>query len=187
MCGDYNMMEIPSDRLGGSHISIHGQELAIWERLIFKLRIQDAWHLSSYSKLCGSLHFSKSNRSVDTDGTTPLMVNLSRLDRMYLGDVSCQKIGRNSILVGTTFSNHFPVLLRVQKEDTNKRNHRVKIPDKMYQDQKYKCAVERIWQQTIKREKRSLKNFFLLYRRWLNGFRMTPKRRIMSTPLWSVT
>ena len=38
--GAFNMVEEPDDRRGGRLTSIHGQELAQWERLIFHLNYQ---------------------------------------------------------------------------------------------------------------------------------------------------
>ena len=36
MCGDWNMIESPIDRLGGSSITISGSQLREWEKLMFK-------------------------------------------------------------------------------------------------------------------------------------------------------
>ncbi|RYA44468.1 hypothetical protein DD606_25175 [Enterobacter cloacae complex sp. GF14B] len=35
--GDFNMLEDPSDRIGGSHATVHGVELAAWERFCMTL------------------------------------------------------------------------------------------------------------------------------------------------------
>ena len=43
--GDFNMLEDPHDRRGGSIVTIEGLALANWERLVLKLRIFDVWHL----------------------------------------------------------------------------------------------------------------------------------------------
>ena len=57
--GDFNMLEDPQDRRGGSMITIQGLELANWERLVRKLRIYDMWHLSNFHKGVDSLRFSR--------------------------------------------------------------------------------------------------------------------------------
>ena len=36
MCGDWNMIESPTDRLGGSSITISSLELCEWEKLNFR-------------------------------------------------------------------------------------------------------------------------------------------------------
>ena len=43
--GDFNMLEDPSDRMGGSTITISGAELAEWEKLCFKFSLQDLWFM----------------------------------------------------------------------------------------------------------------------------------------------
>ena len=37
--GDFDMLESLKDRIGGSHVTIHGSELAAWEQLCMSLRI----------------------------------------------------------------------------------------------------------------------------------------------------
>ena len=39
--GDFNMLEDPSNRMGGSTVTISGTELAEWEKLCFKFNLQD--------------------------------------------------------------------------------------------------------------------------------------------------
>ena len=46
--GDFNMVEMIRDRCGGGHITVHGHELACFERLCFYLKISDAWISQSY-------------------------------------------------------------------------------------------------------------------------------------------
>ena len=75
MGGYFNMMEDPQDRRSGSMITIQGQELANWERLVLGLRLYDAWHLSDIWKDTNSLRFSRSNQKfnqfgVATEGAT---------------------------------------------------------------------------------------------------------------------
>ena len=73
------MLEDPGDRKGGSVVTIHGEELAVWERMCLKLSILDAWHMPNVYRSQGSLHFSRSDRRIG--GT-----NTSRLDRFYVGE-----------------------------------------------------------------------------------------------------
>ena len=41
MGGDFNMIEEPGDRQRGSMVTIHGSELAAWERLSFHFNFED--------------------------------------------------------------------------------------------------------------------------------------------------
>ena len=60
--GDFNMIEMVSDRCGGGNTTVHGHELACWERLCFKLKVSDAWVSQSFMHAENSLEFSRSNR-----------------------------------------------------------------------------------------------------------------------------
>ena len=79
VAGDFNMIEDPFDRKGGSVITIHGEELAAWERMCLKLQILDAWYMPNVYRSQESLLFTRSDRRIG--GT-----NLSRLDRFYVGE-----------------------------------------------------------------------------------------------------
>ena len=57
--GDFNMIEDPRDRRGGRSTSMHGQELAEWERLIFLLKLSDVWNLENFNGDKNSLRFSR--------------------------------------------------------------------------------------------------------------------------------
>ena len=46
---DFNMLESPEDRIGGSHVTVQGSELAAWEQLCMSLRISDSWLLEDFS------------------------------------------------------------------------------------------------------------------------------------------
>ena len=59
--GDFNMIEDMYDRRGGSLTTVHGSELASWERLCLALHIEDAWHHPCFSQCPDSLRFSRSN------------------------------------------------------------------------------------------------------------------------------
>ena len=41
--GDFNMLEMAGDRRGDISTSIHGAELASWERFCLSIRLEDAW------------------------------------------------------------------------------------------------------------------------------------------------
>ena len=43
IAGDFNMIEDHLDQVGDNSVTIHGQELAIWEQL----QLVDAWHAPS--------------------------------------------------------------------------------------------------------------------------------------------
>ena len=99
--GDFNMLESPEDRIGGSHVTVHESELAAWEQLCMSLRIFDTWLLEDFSRTQGSLGFSQLDRR--RGGT-----NLARLDRFYVSDGLCTRGGSVGILAGTTFLDHAP-------------------------------------------------------------------------------
>ena len=62
--GDFNMLEDPSNSMGGSTITISGAELAEWEILCFKFSLQDLWFMQSFARRVESLKFSRSKRRV---------------------------------------------------------------------------------------------------------------------------
>ena len=107
--GDFKMLESPKDRIGGSHVTVHGSELAAWEQLCMALRISDAWLSEDFSRAQGSLAFSRSDRR--TGGT-----NLAKLDRFYVSDGLCDRGGTMGILASTKFSNHAPVVLVLEEQ-----------------------------------------------------------------------
>ena len=47
--GDFNMLEDPFDRMGGSTVTILGAELAEWETLCFKFSVQNLWFMQSFA------------------------------------------------------------------------------------------------------------------------------------------
>ena len=95
--GDFNMIEAPEDRCGGCQVTVHGSELAAWERSCLTLRISDVWHSVGFSRERDSLSFSRSDRRIG--GT-----NLSRLDRVYASDLVLDRGGSVGILGGTCMS-----------------------------------------------------------------------------------
>ncbi len=165
MGGDFNMLEDPQDRRGGSMITIQGQELANWERLVLGLRLSDAWHLNNIRKDTNSLRFSRSNQKfrqsgMATEGATQSQAvvgaqnednsngpNESRIDRFYLGDGLDAWEGEISIVPGTTLSDHAPVTVGMVQRNRPKRgeNKQRRIPDSIIEDDCYKEALESIW------------------------------------------
>ena len=137
--GDFNMIEAPEDRCGGGHVTVHGSELAAWERLCLSLRISDVWHSVGFSRESGSLHFSRSDRRI---GST----NLSRLDRMYASDLILDRGGSVGILGGTCMSDHSPVMLVVD-EGTRQCSQSLRIPESVQLDEKLADKVEQHWRQ----------------------------------------
>mgnify|MGYP002774994443 FL=1 len=145
VCGDFNMLEQPSDRVGGSNSTIHGRELAAWERLVFKTRILDAWNVCSFSRLNGTLLFSRSNRR-NVDGQLSLRdsTNLSRIDRYYISDYFGSEGGFIGIMAGTTLSDHAPIILESRKSQP-KRKAFIRIPDHLILDDSLKEEATLIW------------------------------------------
>ncbi len=162
--GDFNMLEDPQDRRGGSMTTIQGLELANWERLVRKLRIYDMWHLSNFHKGVDSLRFSRSDRrtrstqeeaaigSQNLGGTlVPSELsqggpNESRIDRFYLSDVLATKEGMITILPGTTLSDHAPIILSITPgQQWKKGRSQLRIPDRILEDGRYKEEVEKLW------------------------------------------
>ena len=105
MCGDWNMIESPIDRLGGSSVTISGPELRDWEKLIFKYEVTDLWHISTFSRMPDSLLYLCSNRKSDA-------LNLSRIDRFYADSFFWDCGGYVGIISGTSFSDHAPIMLK---------------------------------------------------------------------------
>jgi hypothetical protein len=152
--GDFNMLEVPADRVGGNAITVHGRELAAWERLVFKLRILDVWYASHFSRTSGSLQFSRSSRCIDcqsTDISNPNIINQSRLDRFYLSDFFTIKGGHVGILAGTTVSDHAPVILDINGKN-RKQKVKLRVPEFMFKDPQIKLEVQRIWYEGMSSE-----------------------------------
>ena len=138
--GDVNMIEAPEDRCGSSETTIHGTQLAAWERLCMTLRIVDVWHAGGFAREGGSLLFSRSDRRI---GST----NLSRLDRMYSSDLLVERGGSVGILAGTCMSEHAPVLL-VLSEGNRRFSQSMRIPKCVQIDERLDERIEQIWRQT---------------------------------------
>jgi hypothetical protein len=157
--GDFNMLEVPTDRVGGNAITMHGRELVAWERLVSKLRILDAWYTSHFSRASGSLQFSRSSRCSSKDyidfQTTDIrnsnITNQSRLDRFYLSDYFTIKGGHVGILAGTTVSDHAPVILDIKGKKV-KQKIKLRIPNFMFKDPQIKLEVQRKWYEGMSAE-----------------------------------
>ena len=55
--GDFNMIERVKDRINGSVVTVHDQELASWERFCFHLYIMDTWTNDAFVRMKDSLYF----------------------------------------------------------------------------------------------------------------------------------
>ena len=55
------MFEDPNDSREGKLVTIHGPELAEWEKLIFQMNLTDTWHLRNFSRERLSLRFFRSS------------------------------------------------------------------------------------------------------------------------------
>ena len=98
------MIEVPFDHIFGSHVTIHGSELASWERLCMSLRIDDVWHHEVFGREQGSLLFSNSDRQIGGS-------NLSWIDQFYVNDWLGACGGSIGILADTSMSDHAPIIL----------------------------------------------------------------------------
>ena len=135
--GDFNMIEVPSDRVGGSHTTLQGSELAAWERLCLTLRIDDVWHHAGFGRERDSLLFSRSDHRVGG-------ANLSRIDRFYASDWFRTRGGSTGILAGTTLSDHAPVIL-VIADEMRSTSSSVRIPEHVLLDRHLSERVEAMW------------------------------------------
>ena len=87
VCGDFNMLEQPSDRIGRGNSTIHGQLLVGWERLVFKTRNLDAWNVCLFSLLSGTLGFSwLIRRSQGCQLSFMDYKSFSHIERYYISD-----------------------------------------------------------------------------------------------------
>jgi hypothetical protein len=90
------MIENVDDRIGGRNVVVHGYELAEWEKLCMKLRMQDVWSLQNFVRSSNSSVFSRSDRKM-------MGSNLSRIDRIYVSDFMGGIGGMICILAGNRF------------------------------------------------------------------------------------
>ena len=144
--GDFNMLEDPSDRIGGSFATIHGRELAAWERLIFKLRVVDVWQAENFHKMKDSLRYSRTNKGngMVNMASSHDLANMSRIDRFYVSDNFCDKGGKHGIMPGTILSDHSPVILTI-KSESKTMQIQMRVPEALLMDSQYSGEVERIW------------------------------------------
>ena len=139
IAGDFNMLEDPIDRMGGSSTTIHGHELAMSEQFVFSLQMLDAWHTPSIVYTNTSLLFSRSDRRVN--GT-----NLARLDRFYVSGKFISTTGIIHIMSGTTFSDHAPVILSISTQNLKEFSN-LKIPEHVLLDNSFSLQVAELWSQ----------------------------------------
>ena len=91
------MLEDPSDRMGGSTVTISGAEFAEWENLCFKFNLQE--FMKSFARRVESLQFCRSSRQVGD-------ANLSRIDKFHADQFFWELRGSLGIMLGTNFVDH---------------------------------------------------------------------------------
>ena len=161
--GDFNMVEDPCDWRGGRLTTIHGQEVAKWEKLIFQMNLTDTWHLRNFSRERLSLRFSRSSllspQSPDTTtaeeasssasraGSASIVIVESRLGRFYVSTQIADQIGSICIQLGTTLSDHDPVILRLKGpyQGCPRDQRNVRIPNKFLSKNGFKQDLGNIW------------------------------------------
>ena len=131
------MLEDPSDRMGGSIVTISSSELVEWEKLCFKFNLQDLWFIQSFARRVESLQFSRSNRRVAD-------ANLSRIDRFYADQFFWELGGALGIVPGTNFSDHAPVKLTLKLRVVVFHDH-AKIPKWILKDDSIVESVAFLW------------------------------------------
>ncbi len=114
------MVKQPNDRFGGRGHLIHGQELAAWDTLVMRLRISDSWNSPFYNTINNTLSYSRAAEQ-HSKANTP------RIDRIYTTDLLQKMGGSTMIILGTSCSDHRPVLLNIG-ERRALGNHFLKIP-----------------------------------------------------------
>ena len=137
IAGDFNMLEDPSDYMGGSTVTILGAELAEWETLCFKFSVQNLWFMQSFARRVESLQFSHSNRRVAD-------ANLSRIDRFHADQFFGDLGGSLGIVPSTNFSDHAPVKLTLKLRFPVFHDH-VKIPNWSLKDDSITESVASMW------------------------------------------
>ena len=90
------------DRRGGRLTTVHGSELAAWERLCLAMHIEDAWLHSSFAWRPSSLDFSRFDQRMGG-------MNLSWIDRLYVSGWLSDWRGTIGVLAGTCLLDHSPV------------------------------------------------------------------------------
>ena len=133
------MIETLEDRQGGSQVTVHGSELAAWERLCMALGLHDVWHLADFARERDSLGFSRSDRRIGG-------MNLSRIDRIYVSDALSDYGGMTSIIIGLCMLDHAPVVV-VFRERYDHAFSVMHIPESVQLDKILTEHVEMIWGQ----------------------------------------
>ena len=133
------MIEDMYDRSGGSLTTVHGAELAAWERLCLAMHIEDAWHHPSFSCRPDSLGFSRSDRRVGG-------MNMSWIDRFYVSGTVGDWGGSIGILAGTCLLDHSPVLLMVT-EGERRGSSVIRVPASVQTDGMLADQIGQLWAQ----------------------------------------
>ena len=97
-----------------------------------------SWQHGAFSHSQGSLNFSRSDQQQGG-------VNLSRIDRFYVGDYLGDRGGSIEILAGTTFFDHAPIILTLE-DQARVSCLQLRIPERMFSDDSLVVDIERIWQ-----------------------------------------
>ena len=135
--GDFNMIEDATDRLGGVGTTISGREAKCWDYFCFAFGLLDLWKVHSFSRIQGSLQFSRSDGSV-------AVTNLSRLDRFYASSVFWEAGGSLGIIPGSVISDHDPLKLHVTF--TKRRySKQFRIPPSLQSNENHRMSSTQIW------------------------------------------
>ena len=137
IAGAFNMLENPSDCMGGSTVTISGAELVEWEKLCFKFSLQELWFMQSFARRVESLQFSRSNRPVAD-------ANLSRIVRFHADLFFWDLGGSLGIMPGTNFLDHAPAKLTLKLRFLVFHDH-VKISKWILKDDSITESVASMW------------------------------------------
>ena len=106
--GDFNMIEFLHDSSNNNPIVLQGKENKQWETLCVHLNLLNIWHSNNSQQKRDSLDlFSRS----DGRNSGP---NLSRIDRIYVGEALEAKGGWCRITLGMNFSEHYLLINHFQ-------------------------------------------------------------------------
>ena len=141
MGGDFNIIAEESDKRGGSINTITGREARAWDSLCFSFGLLDLWNAHSFSRIQGSLNFSRSDGSV-------FAANLPRLDRFYASSFFWDGLGSMGIIAGTITFDHYPLKLN---NVFNRRSYlkQFRIPNSLLVDETYRGSIAQIWSKYI--------------------------------------
>ena len=100
-----------------------------------------------------------------------LWSNMSRIDIFYVSVFFRERGGQQSILRGTTLSDHFPIILNI-REDIRPIKKQRRIPKSIFSDSKLAWDVEEIWRlhmqsplNILEKVSRALENISLFFKK----------------------